>query len=178
MTRAIVTDKVPPSRQQWQLQKDALKKKFGAEKWVPRKKLSPDALEGVRKLHAQDPEKYSTEALAAHFKVSPEAIRRILKSKWRPSEDELAKRQMRWINRGKRIWSSKMSEGMKPPRRWREMINNEGPHQAEAVNEGRYEGRRRTENQTGLDIEISKQLDQSSNDRPNKGAASLSHRIL
>ena len=103
----------------WQIQKAALKRKFGDKNWAPVKRLSPDAIEGVRTLHAQDAGKYTTEALAEEFKVSPEAIRRILKSKWRPTEDEQADRQIRWIRRGERIWSTKMSMGMKAPKRWR-----------------------------------------------------------
>lgn len=40
---------------------------------------------GVRELHAQDPEKWTREALSQQFGVSYEAINRILKSKWRDS---------------------------------------------------------------------------------------------
>ena len=103
----------------WQIQKAALKRKFGDKNWAPVKRLSPDAIEGVRTLHAQDARKYTTEALAEEFKVSPEAIRRILKSKWRPTEEEQADRQSRWIRRGERIWSKKMNIGMKAPKKWR-----------------------------------------------------------
>ncbi|KAH7061211.1 hypothetical protein B0J12DRAFT_553139, partial [Macrophomina phaseolina] len=72
----------------WMVQKEALKEKFGKEGWQPRKKLSPDAMDGIRQLHASDPDTYTTPVLANEFKVSPEAIRRILKSKWRPKEEE------------------------------------------------------------------------------------------
>lgn len=82
-------------RDQWQIQKSALQDKF-QEGWNPRKKLSPDALEGIRAIHAQYPEKYTSEVLAAKFEVSVESIRRILKSKWRPKEAEEADRQLRW----------------------------------------------------------------------------------
>ena len=43
------------------------------------------------------------------FKVSPEAIRRILKSKWEPNEEEQERRAERWERRGEKIWA-----------RWRE----------------------------------------------------------
>ena len=105
--------------EEWQIQKKALKRKFGDKNWAPVKRLSPDAIEGVRALHAQDSEKYTTEVLAEEFMVSPEAIRRILKSRWRPTEEEQADRQNRWIRRGERIWSKKMSVGMKAPKKWR-----------------------------------------------------------
>ena len=108
------------ARESWQIQKQALAKKFGHTGWAPRKKLSPDALEGIRTLHAQYPDKYTTSILAQQFEVSPEAVRRILKSKWKPNETEEASRRQRWDNRGKLIWSRKAELGIKPPRKWRQ----------------------------------------------------------
>ncbi|KAI4118985.1 MAG: hypothetical protein LQ338_007338 [Usnochroma carphineum] len=108
------------NREPWQSQKTALKTKFSCEGWAPRKRLSPDALEGIRALHTQFPNKYTTPVLADQFQVSPEAIRRILKSKWRPNEEETASRRVRWDKRGERIWSKMVALGVKPPRRWRE----------------------------------------------------------
>lgn len=43
---------------------------------------------GVRTLHKLDPVQFSTPLLAARFRISPEAVRRILKSQWEPSRDE------------------------------------------------------------------------------------------
>ncbi|KAI1781010.1 hypothetical protein F4818DRAFT_397480 [Hypoxylon cercidicola] len=108
----------PPKKEDWQVQKSALREKFPSG-WSPRKRLSPDALEGIRALHAQFPEDYPTEVLAAKFAVSPEAIRRILRSRWTPRPDEEEARQERWFNRGKNIWSQLAALGRKPPRRWR-----------------------------------------------------------
>ncbi|KAJ8132883.1 hypothetical protein O1611_g736 [Lasiodiplodia mahajangana] len=105
-------------RAPWQIQKQALKEKF-PEGWRPRKRLSPDALDGIRALHTQFPEQYTTEVLATHFQVSVEAIRRILRSKWTPSPEEEINRQERWFNRGKNIWSHMAALGKKPPRKWR-----------------------------------------------------------
>lgn len=98
----------------WQIQKDALEKKFPAG-WNPPKKLSPDALDGIRHLHATAPERFTTTVLAEEFKVSPEAIRRILKSRWRPSEGEMEKRRQRWERRHERIWSQMHELGLRPP---------------------------------------------------------------
>ncbi|KAK4462439.1 hypothetical protein QBC42DRAFT_225014 [Cladorrhinum samala] len=105
-------------KEPWRIQKEALKKKF-PEGWAPRKKLSPDALAGIRALHAQFPEEYSTEKLSEKFEVSPEAIRRILKSKWTPDTEIEEDRQMRWFERGKKVWSHWAELGKKPPVRWR-----------------------------------------------------------
>jgi hypothetical protein len=73
-------------------------------------------MEGIRSLHEQDAEKYSTAVLADHFQVSPEAIRRILKSKWRPSEDEMRDRRQRWARRHDRIWDQQAELGLRPRR--------------------------------------------------------------
>lgn len=105
----------------WQVQKQALAQKFGSSGWAPRKRLSPDALEGIRSLHSQFPEKYTTPVLANYFQVSPEAIRRILKSKWRPKEDEEVERRERWNKRGESIWRQMVEIGIKPPKKWRDM---------------------------------------------------------
>ncbi|KAG5926520.1 hypothetical protein E4U42_003232 [Claviceps africana] len=113
------TDKPPPPRKQpWQIQKEALKEKF-PEGWAPRKRLSPDALAGIRALNAQFPDVYTTKALADKFKVSPEAIRRVLKSKWTPSAEEEQERQERWFRRGKQVWERQAALGVKPPKKWR-----------------------------------------------------------
>ena len=108
-----------PPKLPWQIQKAALTAKFPSQPWQPRKRLSPDTLNGLRALHASDPTAYSTATLAEHFKVTPEAIRRILKSKWRPSAEEVEERKGRWERRGERKWGEMARLGMRPPGRWR-----------------------------------------------------------
>jgi hypothetical protein len=49
------------------------------------------AIEGLRQLHRVDPETFTTPVLAARFRVSPEAGRRILKSRWAPPPERSAK---------------------------------------------------------------------------------------
>lgn len=97
----------------WQIQKEALQKKF-KDGWNPPKKLSPDAIEGVRQLHAVAPAQFTTPVLAERFKVSPEVIRRILKSKWRPTEGEAEERRKRWAKRYGQIESQKTELGLRP----------------------------------------------------------------
>lgn len=106
-------------REPWQTQKAALSNKFGSMGWSPRKRLSPDALEGIRALHAQHPAKFTTPAIAEQFQISPEAVRRILKSKWKPNEEEEERRLQRWSRRGENIWSQMAQLGLKPPKKWR-----------------------------------------------------------
>ena len=117
----IGSQRYKAQREPWQIQKEALADKFGATGWLPRKRLSPDTLEGIRALHTQYPDRFTTPILADHFKVSPEAIRRILKSKWRPNDEEEERRRRRWEKRGENIWSQMVEMGIKPPKKWRIM---------------------------------------------------------
>lgn len=103
----------------WAIQKEALKKKF-PEGWRPRKRFSPDALNGIRALHQQFPDTYTTEALAKKFEVSAEAIRRILRTKWEPTSEEEEDRQRRWYNRGVAIWDRYAALGKTPPKKWQD----------------------------------------------------------
>ncbi|KAL4918231.1 hypothetical protein BDW62DRAFT_182102 [Aspergillus aurantiobrunneus] len=102
-------------REGWEIQKEALKEKF-PNGWSPPKKLSPDAMEGIRHLNSVAPDQFTTPVLAEEFKVSPEAIRRILKSKWRPSGTDLENRRKRWEKRHERIWSHMSELGLRPKR--------------------------------------------------------------
>lgn len=128
-----------PERFDWRAQKAALKAKLNGEAWNPRKKLSPDTMEGIRHLNAMQPDKFTTPLLADHFKVSPEAIRRILKGKWRPNDAEYEERMRRWDKRGERIWSNLVEMGVKPPKKWRDM----GVGQAVGGEKPKWKGRRR-----------------------------------
>lgn len=125
-------------RPDWAKQKQALKQKF-PDGWRPPKRLSPDALEGIRVLHQQFPDMYTTEALAAKFEVSPEAIRRILKAKWEPTAEEDEDRQRRWFNRGVSVWQRYAELGRQPPRRWREAGVEASPWTGATSREGHAE---------------------------------------
>lgn len=125
-----VTPVAAQEREKWQIDKAALHEKMGGEAWNPKKKLSPDALEGIRTLHAQHPEEFTTPVLAQHFKISPEAVRRILKSKWRPTSDEEEARRERWDRRGEKIWTALVDQGVHAPKKWREMGIGSGPRRA------------------------------------------------
>jgi hypothetical protein len=112
----------------WKVQKAALEEKFGEQNWNPRKRISPDALAGIRALHAKSPDTFSTAVLAEHFKITPEAVRRILKSKWQPSEEEAEERRERWEKRGEKKWSEMAEQGLKPPKKWRDRgVGKAGP---------------------------------------------------
>ncbi|KAI1923969.1 Required for respiratory growth protein 9 mitochondrial [Ophidiomyces ophidiicola] len=119
----------PAKQEQWRIQKQALKKKF-EDGWAPLKRLSPDAMDGVRELHRANPERFSTPVLAEHFKISPEAIRRILKSKWRPTEKESEKRNLRWERRKIQIWNHMAELGLRPHKKFASPSDSEQPKPA------------------------------------------------
>lgn len=55
-------------------------------------------MDGLRTLHRHDPDSFTTPVLAEKFKISPEAVRRILKSRWQPDEKrkvQMAEKEMR-----------------------------------------------------------------------------------
>lgn len=84
------------------LHRDKMKNSF-PEGWSPPHKLSRQAMDGLRVLHAHDPKTFSTPVLAERFRVSPEAVRRMLRSGWEPSPEQRA-RLLRRELRDKQAW--------------------------------------------------------------------------
>src|ERR1700679_3577502 len=76
-----------PTPSRWAQHRASLKAKF-PEGWGPPHKLSRAAMDGLRALHAHDPDTFTTPVLANKFRVSPEAVRRILRSKWQPTKEQ------------------------------------------------------------------------------------------
>jgi hypothetical protein len=87
---------------EWKRQKFALIEKFQGERWDPKKKLSREEMRSVKVLKESMPELTNSD-LSQHFQVSPEAIRRILKSNWKPTEAEADDVFDRWKKRGVKI---------------------------------------------------------------------------
>ncbi|CAE6408186.1 unnamed protein product [Rhizoctonia solani] len=93
----------PPTPAEYKAHRERIKSRF-PEGWAPPRTISRDAMEVLRGLHASDPVQYRTPVLANKFKISPEAVSRILKSKWRPSPERVAKAIAREnLNKDKRI---------------------------------------------------------------------------
>lgn len=86
----------------WKRQIYALREKFGGERWDPKKKLSREAIEGIRMLKQHAPHLNAGD-FASMFKISPESIRRILRSKWEPTDEEMNKIAEKWARRGVRV---------------------------------------------------------------------------
>ena len=84
------------------LHRERMKRSF-PEGWSPPHKLSRQAMDGLRVLHMHDPETFSTPMLAERFRISPEAVRRILRSNWEPLPEQTA-RLLRREMREKEAW--------------------------------------------------------------------------
>lgn len=106
------------------------------EGWAPPRKLSRAAMEGLRWLHAQDPETCTTPVLAQKFRISPEAVRRILKSKWEPSKekrDRLLQREKEkreeWIAENRKEERKRQDFLLMNRRMAGERIDDDGPNE-------------------------------------------------
>lgn len=71
---------------EWKKRQFSLEKRYNS--WNPTKKLSRQQIQDLRNLKDQAPHMKTVE-LANYFDVSPEAVRRILRSKWVPKEEEM-----------------------------------------------------------------------------------------
>ena len=101
------TEKVGPKRENkvvplWKKRDETIKNKIKGARWNPSKKLSQTTMDNVRLLKEQMPHLTSSD-LAKQFEISPEAIRRILKNKFKRTEEESKRIQERWERRGKMI---------------------------------------------------------------------------
>jgi hypothetical protein len=79
-----------PTPSRWAQHRASLKEKF-PDGWAPPHKLSRAAMDGLRALHAHDPDTFTTPVLSDKFRVSPEAVRRILRGKWQPTSEQRAR---------------------------------------------------------------------------------------
>ncbi|KAJ1665030.1 Required for respiratory growth protein 9 mitochondrial [Coemansia sp. RSA 1813] len=92
--RDILVEKLKDgSLEPWQRRKIELRLKLKGEGWSPEKKLATSSMEKIRLLNAEFPEVWTMQRLSKQFKVSQEAIRRILKSKFQPSETQTLERE-------------------------------------------------------------------------------------
>ena len=76
-----------PTPHEFKAHQQSMRKAF-PDGWAPPRKLSREAMNALRQLHHSDPEMFKTPILADKFRISPEAVRRILKSKWEPSAEK------------------------------------------------------------------------------------------
>lgn len=97
-----------PTPQPYAAHRETMKKKF-PEGWSPPRKISREAMDAMRQLHRADPHKFPTPVLADRFRISAEAVRRILRSKWEPTREERVKMAARERD-AKRTWKDQKRE--------------------------------------------------------------------
>ncbi|KAK6457313.1 required for respiratory growth protein 9, mitochondrial [Scheffersomyces xylosifermentans] len=73
------------NKPEWKKRDTSIRKRYGA--WNPTRKLSRQQMQDIRSIKEQMPT-LKTIDLANMFSISPESIRRILNSKWQPTENE------------------------------------------------------------------------------------------
>jgi hypothetical protein len=102
-----------PTPEYYAKYRSALSEKF-PDGWNPARKISREAMDGLRRLHQTDSERFNVPVLADQFKISPEAVRKILKSRWAPSSERSAKmmRKERDYYAQKNIQERKELEGI------------------------------------------------------------------
>ncbi|KAK6359423.1 Required for respiratory growth protein 9 mitochondrial [Orbilia brochopaga] len=100
-----------PGTPSWKVHKDAVKAKHGGKAWDPFARLSPAAVATLKQLREENPG-MTVEEFAPIFKISPDAMRRILRSKWTPTKEEEEDRMERWRRRGDSIWEKWVENGM------------------------------------------------------------------
>ncbi|OSD01464.1 hypothetical protein PYCCODRAFT_1369498 [Trametes coccinea BRFM310] len=79
-----------PTPPEYRAHRETMKRKF-PQGWEPPRKISREAMDSLRELHALNPSMFTTPVLAERFRISKEAVRRILKSKWEPSREQRAR---------------------------------------------------------------------------------------
>ncbi|CAI2192477.1 20743_t:CDS:2, partial [Funneliformis geosporum] len=80
----------------WLRHKFAMKERTGFKKWEPHKKVNRETMDKIRWLNTQMPEEYTAEKLSQQFKISPESIRRILKSNFVPNSGMLERQEQKY----------------------------------------------------------------------------------
>ncbi|GBB85024.1 hypothetical protein RclHR1_01160018 [Rhizophagus clarus] len=80
----------------WLKHKFAMKERIGFKHWKPHKRVNREIMDKIRWLHNQFPEEYNAEKLSNHFKISPESIRRIIKSKFIPNSEILERQEQKY----------------------------------------------------------------------------------
>jgi hypothetical protein len=129
----------------------SIKKAF-PDGWSPPRKLSREAMDGLRHLHSFDPETFTTPVLADKFRISPEGVRRILKSKWEPTREQRARyaererRQREQFITQSRLEEMKRQMEIKQERRdqyeerWERQQGGMTPHRPDYPRSGRTKG--------------------------------------
>ncbi|KAJ1913020.1 Required for respiratory growth protein 9 mitochondrial [Tieghemiomyces parasiticus] len=81
----------------WRTRRVELKKTLSDGQWKPTKRVARSTMDRIRFLAANTPDTFTIPRLSHEFKISFEAVRRILKSKFEPSPEAKAKQEEKRI---------------------------------------------------------------------------------
>ncbi|KAI3484895.1 hypothetical protein L1887_51949 [Cichorium endivia] len=134
----------------WAVHRIALQKKF-PDGWRPPKILSREAQEGIRLLHASDPDQFDVVELSQRFRVGVESIRRILRSKWaitgearsrqdRRAAERAAERETSELAEIRRLQEAELVGDDESPEIETDEFADEMPDDEEGIQPVRYEG--------------------------------------
>ncbi|GAK66465.1 uncharacterized protein PAN0_013d4687 [Moesziomyces antarcticus] len=134
----------------WAVHRIALQKKF-PDGWRPPKILSREAQEGIRLLHASDPDQFDVVELSQRFRVGVESIRRILRSKWAITGEARSRQDRRAAERASEREESELAEILRlqeaelvdegeSPQIEEDEMADEMPDDEEGIQPVRYEG--------------------------------------
>ncbi|SJK98599.1 uncharacterized protein ARMOST_01867 [Armillaria ostoyae] len=109
-----------PTPEEYARHRKTMKQRF-PDGWNPPRKISREAMDGLRELHQFDGAKFSTKVLADKFKISPDAVRRILKGRWEPSrERRIEMRAKERQGTAEFVRLSRLRERLEAEKLWRE----------------------------------------------------------
>ncbi|OMH80064.1 Required for respiratory growth protein 9, mitochondrial [Zancudomyces culisetae] len=77
----------------WRTRRDEWKR-LGNGHWNPKKKVSRETMEKMRMLHNQYPDVFDIKRLSTDYRISFEAVRRILRSKFTPTDKRAQKQEL------------------------------------------------------------------------------------
>ena len=87
--------------------------RFGHSMWKPKKRITRYQMDHLRELHRDFPGEWTLSKLSKHFNISHSAVKRILRSKFEPSE-EIQNRQDSKVLESREIKRKDVSLNKKP----------------------------------------------------------------
>ncbi|ORX98912.1 hypothetical protein K493DRAFT_313444 [Basidiobolus meristosporus CBS 931.73] len=79
----------------WARRKMSVEKSLQGNQWNPAKKVARSTMEKIRFLKSELPDEWPIDRISKEFKISFEAVRRILRSKYQPSPEVLKRQEER-----------------------------------------------------------------------------------
>ncbi|RKP33579.1 hypothetical protein BJ085DRAFT_21343 [Dimargaris cristalligena] len=100
----------------WRIRKQEQKASLEDGKWAPKKRVARSTMERIRFLAINMPDTFDIPRLSYEFKISFEAVRRILRSNFNPSPEVIQTQESKRLALRKEYWSATQEANQpKPP---------------------------------------------------------------